>query len=79
MAKEITLDTLPEGETGVIEEMDLGGVMRRRLQDLGMIKGTKVVPTKKSAGNGPTAYRVRETVYALRQVDACHIRVTVAE
>ncbi len=75
--KSITLDKVPVGEMCTVEDLDMGGVMRRRLQDLGMICGTKVVPTKKSPRNGPTAYKMRESVYALRQEDACHINVTI--
>lgn len=73
----VTLDTLPVGQQAYVQSIDLGGVMRRRLQDLGVIAGTKVEPTKKSSGGGPTAYRIRESVYALRQDDASHINVTV--
>ncbi len=75
--KSTTLDKVPVGVTCTVESLEMSGIMRRRLQDLGMIYGTKVVPTKKSPSNGPTAYRMRESVYALRQEDACHIRVTV--
>ncbi len=73
----ITMDKLEVGQTGSVQSMELNGVMRRRLQDLGVIPGTKVCPTKKSAHNGPTAYMIRETVYALRQEDASKIYVTV--
>ncbi len=76
MEKKTTLDQVPVGETCIVDEIDLSGIMRRRLQDLGMIPGTRVVPTKKSAGKGPTAYRVRDSVYALRLDDAKHINVT---
>ncbi len=75
--KSTTLDKVAVGETCVVESLDLSGVMRRRLQDLGMISGTTVVPTKKRPSNGPTAYRMRDSVYALRQEDACHINVTI--
>ncbi len=75
--KSTTLDKVPVGETCIVHDLEMDGVMRRRLQDLGMIDGTSVVPTKKSPRNGPTAYRMRESVYALRQEDACHINVTL--
>ncbi len=75
--KSTTLDKIAVGETCTVENLEMNGTMRRRLQDLGMIPGTRVVPTKKSPSNGPTAYRIRESVYALRQEDANHITVTV--
>ncbi len=74
----ITLNNLPVGTTGIVVDMELDGVMRRRLQDLGLIPGTQVLPTKKSPGKGPTAYRVRESVYALRLEDAKRVFVRVA-
>ncbi len=75
--KSMTLDQVPVGETCTVQDLDMSGVMRRRLQDLGMIGGTQVVPTKKSPRNGPTAYKMRESVYALRQEDASHVNVTL--
>ena len=38
----ITLDRLPEGSRGKVEDILLHGEMRRRLQDLGLIEGTVV-------------------------------------
>ncbi len=75
--EQVTLDTLPMGETGVVEEIDLSGTMRRRLQDLGMIIGTKIQATKRSRRNGPSAYLIRDSVYALRREDAKRILVDV--
>ncbi len=74
----MTLDKVTEGTPCIVEEIELDGVMRRRLQDLGMIPGTEVLPTKKSSTFGPTAYRMRDSVYALRQEDASRILVGVA-
>ncbi len=76
--KSTTLDKVAVGETCIVENLDLSGVMRRRLQDLGMIPGTRVTPTKKSPSGGPTAYSIRDSIYALRQEDASHINVIVA-
>ncbi len=73
----ITLDKLEVGEICCIDSIELNGIMRRRLQDLGLIPGTLVECTGKSPGKGPIAYRVRETVYALRRDDACNISAYV--
>ncbi len=74
--KSMTLNKVPVGEACIVESLDLSGIMRRRLQDLGMVPGTKIVPTKKSSSGGPTAYRIRGSVYALREDDASHIQCT---
>ncbi len=75
--KSITLNEVETGQACIVESLNLNGIMRRRVQDLGMIPGTKVVPTRKSAGKGPTAYKIRESVYAIRESDACNINVTL--
>ncbi len=72
-----TLDELSMGQVGRVESVNLEGTMRRRLQDLGLIPGTKVQCTQKSPSGSPTAYLVRETVYALRKDDASQIVVMV--
>ncbi len=74
-----TLDKVPVGHTAKVTNIEISGTMRRRLQDLGMIFGTKILPTKKSPSNGPTAYLIRDTVYALRQEDASRIDVDILD
>lgn len=54
------------------------GAERRRLLDLGLVRGTVVVPELRSPGGDPTAYRVRETLVALRAAQADAIRVMEA-
>lgn len=54
------------------------GPERRRLLDLGIVRGTLVTPEMRSPGGDPTAYRVRETLIALRESQAQHVRI-VAE
>ncbi len=72
-----TLNKVPVGEPCIVNKLEMTGLMRRRLQDLGMIPGTRVTPTKKSPGHGPTAYKLRESVYALREEDAQNVDVTL--
>ena len=42
MQNRISLGNLKEGETAVVRELSAGGSLRRRLQDIGLIKGTRV-------------------------------------
>ena len=53
--------------------------MRRRLQDLGLIRGTAVQCLEKSPLGDPTAYRIRGTVIALRKRDAASVRIRQEE
>ena len=50
--------------------------MKRRLLDLGFIKGNEVIPTLKHANRGICAYEVKGCMIALRQEDAKHIIVS---
>lgn len=64
------LASLKEGETAYVRKLYIKGSMRRRLQDLGLINGTKVSCIQKSPSGDPTAYMIRGAVIALRNSDA---------
>ena len=51
------------------------GSLKRRLLDLGIIKGTKIIPVLKSPSGDPTAFEVRGTLIALRKEDAILIKI----
>lgn len=74
----ITLDTLPQGALGEVVRLsqECRGSERRRLLDLGIVPGTKIVAELDSAGGDPRAYRVRETLIAIRDAQARNIYVT---
>ncbi|MEZ4462686.1 MAG: FeoA family protein [bacterium] len=69
---ELTLDKIEIGEsatlTGFNDEFALQE--RQRLLDLGLIPGTTIVAELRSAGGDPVAYRIRETLIALRKAQA---------
>ena len=69
------LASLKEGETALVKHLYTKGSMRRRLQDLGLIKGTKISCIQKSPSGDPTAYLIRGAVIALRNSDAQKIIV----
>ena len=71
------LSHLPEGAHACVRALRLGGGMRRRLQDLGLVAGTRVTCIQRAAAGDPTAYRIRGAVIALRQADTVHIDVGV--
>ena len=72
------LSALPEGRSARVRALHLTGGMRRRVQDLGLVAGTRVTCVQRAAGNGPAAYLVRGAVIALRQADAARIQVGVS-
>ena len=65
-----TLDKLPIGHSGKVDSLLSTGIERRRMLDLGLIKGTVVEALQRSPAGDPTAYFIRGTVIALRNEDA---------
>jgi ferrous iron transport protein A len=73
----ITLDRVPLGADARVTGLDLDGLLRRRLLDLGFVLGTLVRPLRRSPFGDPTAYEVMGSVVALRRSEAARIRVSV--
>lgn len=73
----IHLDDLPLGTYGKVEVLNCKGAIRRRLLDLGIVKGTPIVPILKSPSGDPTAFVIRGSVIALRKEDANLIVVNI--
>ncbi len=71
----IRLDELQVGECGVVAEIHTAGAMRRRLLDMGLIEGTRVMCVGKSPAGDPAAYRIRGAVIAIRSEDSRRILV----
>ena len=75
MSKTRTLSDLRPGEAGVVCGLESSGDMRRRLQDIGLIRGTAVECLGRSPLGDPTAYRIRGATMALRGKDARGVEV----
>lgn len=71
----IKLSQLPVGSSGMISEVHIDGILRRRLLDLGFVPNAKVQVVRKSAIGEPTAYLIRGTLIGLRKEDAEKISV----
>ncbi len=71
------LSELQDGEKGKIIGIssECRGANRRRLLDLGFIRGTEIIPEFYSPMKDPRAYLVRNTLIALRNNQADHILV----
>lgn len=66
----MNLYELPLNKVGTISNLNCNGNIRRRLLDLGLVKGTKITPVFKSPSGDPTAYEIRKTLIALRKEDS---------
>ncbi|MDR6123242.1 ferrous iron transport protein A [Neobacillus drentensis] len=67
---------LVQGEKGnliKITSLNLDGVMRRRLLDLGFVNGALVEVVRKSPLGDPIAFRVSQTTIALRKEESSKI------
>ena len=70
-----TLSSLAEVTTATVRAMNSSGSMRRRLMDMGLIEGTRVICLHRSPAGDPTAYLIRGAVIALRSEDTGKIMV----
>lgn len=76
MTTEKKLTSLAEcshGDCFVIKQLNIEGTLRRRLLDLGFVKGAEVVVLHKSPLGDPVAYRVSNTTIALRNDESSNI------
>lgn len=65
-----TLAEMRQGDNAIVDKLALNDSMRRRLQDIGLIPGTKIECIQKSPLGDPIAYLIRGTVIALRHEDS---------
>lgn len=69
------LSLLHPGESGVVQGLMCKSSIRRRLQDLGLVEGTKVLCLQQSPLGDPTAFFIRGAVIALRSEDSSNILI----
>ncbi len=66
---------LPVGKTAHIDRVHAKGPLGKRLLDMGFVQNTPVTCLFESPCGGMRAYRIRETVVALRCEDALEITI----
>lgn len=69
------LSLLAINKYGVVKNIDGEENTKRRLLDLGLVKGTKVKPVLVSPSNGLRAYEFRSSLIAIRKEDAQNISI----
>lgn len=67
---------LKTGEKGVVLKVEAEIGLKKRLRDIGFIKGTEVMFLHCSPSGDPRAYKLKNTVIALRNRDAKNIIIT---
>ena len=69
------LSQLPLNKKGKIDKIECDEGIKRRLLDMGLVKGTNIVPILVSPSGDPRAFLVRGTIIAIRKEDAKHIKI----
>ena len=72
---EYALDELRPGEAGHIVSLDRHHPLRRRLLELGFVRGAKVLVVRRAPLGDPVELRVGSSDLALRRADLHGIRV----
>jgi DtxR family Mn-dependent transcriptional regulator len=75
VARNVTVRELPHGSDPDAPIPACQGSQRRRLLDLGIVRGTEIEAAFGSAAGDPVAYQVRGALIALRREQAAWIRV----
>ena len=76
--KNIPLNELKVGQRGTVSQLLSDTSMRRRLQDIGLIEGTKVECIQKSPSGDPIAFLIRGAVIALRTEDSSSVLLSLS-
>lgn len=69
------LNELELNKKGIIEKINLHGIKKRRLYDLGFIPGENIEKVFESIFKNPICYKIKNTFISLRNEDACNIEV----
>ena len=69
------LSQLPLNKNGKIDKIECDEGIKRRLLDMGLVKGTNIVPILVSPSGDPRAFLVRGTIIAIRKEDAKDIKI----
>ena len=75
----MTLNEIVLNKSYYIKKLLSTGVLRRRMQDMGLIEGTEIYGKFRAPFGEPVAYSVRGTLLALRNEEAKQIEVKTVE
>lgn len=79
MGKSINLRSMRVGEKGKIARIEAQGIINQRIRDMGLIPGASITVVGKAPLKDPVALRLGGVTIALRNSEADHISVELAE
>ena len=62
---------------GKINKIECDEGIKRRLLDMGLVKGTEIMPILISPSGDPRAFLVRGTIIAIREEDAKNVKINI--
>ncbi len=73
----LKLNQLKIGEKAILQNIEDDLEIKKRLLDIGFTKGSLIECMMRSAFHGPVAYKIKNTIIALRDEDSKKIHVEV--
>lgn len=70
---------MKKNQSGVIASVKAGGILGRRIREMGLVPGTKITIQGRAPLNDPVALRIMGGTLTLRNSEADHIMVSVAD
>lgn len=75
----IPLYQLPIGKAAIVKSITAEGITKRRMQDLGLVPGTRIEALRVSPAGDPKAFKIRGAVIAFRKEESIQIIVNYKE
>ena len=73
------LSDMERGQSAKVIKLCADGGIRRRLQDIGIVEGTRIECLQKSPLGDPIAFLIRGAVIALRSEDSSCVLISIKE
>jgi ferrous iron transport protein A len=76
---ELQLDNLEPGQKGVVTSIKGSGATRRRIMDMGIVRGSEIKVIRRAPLGDPVEFEIRDYNLTLRKSEAERIYVSLEE
>jgi Fe2+ transport system protein FeoA len=76
---ELQLNELEPGQTGIVTSIEGSGATRRRIMDMGIVRGSEIKVIRKAPLGDPVEFEIRDYNLTLRKREAKCIHVSLEE
>jgi Fe2+ transport system protein FeoA len=76
---ELLLSDMEPGQKGVVTKIEGGGVTRRRIMDMGVVRGSNIKVIRRAPLGDPVEFEIRDYNLTLRKKEAEIIHVSLEE